>query len=184
MTARTLSQPHVPPNPELAALPDLFLFNPANRAYVDGQSQPYVGYIGWSPGFTFCLALTLFLLTTITCFVLMTTPSEAAHYFILPALTFLVALGFHWRAARIRRVASEGRLLIGTVTDSRAEKKSDEDGEYFKVFLWYQFRTPNGRLLWGKKATWVPPETIKYFRPNVGTPLAVLYMNDNLYEVL
>src|SRR5688572_29347836 len=28
-----------PPKPELAALPDLFLLNPNNRAFVDGKSQ-------------------------------------------------------------------------------------------------------------------------------------------------
>src|SRR5262245_59129456 len=63
----TSSHPSGAPNPELAALPSLFLLDGRNRAFIDGKSGKIAGASGWVNFFVLliCLVPIFFLLNAL-----------------------------------------------------------------------------------------------------------------------
>lgn len=89
----------------------------------------------------------------------------------------LLALGWAIRYAwRKRRLAQRGQLIRGHVAGWHLEERGDEG---VKSVMTYEFETPSGRKIVTRTIT-------KHYElpPEIGTPVVILYINDQFYEML
>jgi hypothetical protein len=103
---------------------------------------------------------------------------------LIGAVAALAAGILHVRTARSPR--SRGRLLQGEVLDWQTQDmNSGTKDRYFQVALRYAFRNPQGQRVEHTHTMKMAPGKYQssYF-PKAGAPLAVLYVDDNGYEVL
>jgi hypothetical protein len=77
-----------------------------------------------------------------------------------------------WSAVRARLLERRGRLLRGEVINFREQE------------IHYRFFTPDGRMVENRKKVGRSPSTYNFASPERGTPVAVVYMNDRLHEIL
>jgi hypothetical protein len=85
------------------------------------------------------------------------------------------------------RRLSKGCLLRGEVTDWRTEQREDDEGgTYFIGYLRYRFYRPDGSLYKAGTSKILQANEIEHLidHPAAGTPVAVLYLSDDLCEVL
>jgi hypothetical protein len=80
---------------------------------------------------------------------------------------------------RTRRLMREGRVLQGEVTGMDVREGTDSDGATYVVTTVYgSFRTPDGRQILTRRVVSGARDWL------LDAPLAVLYVNDNLYDLL
>lgn len=164
-------------NPELAFLPNLFLLNPFNREFVRGKSKR----IEVDP-LTYYIPFLLFLITAVELFYLPT---------ILTLIFAMLSVYAGQRAIQVQRCACRlstcGRLFKGEVSQCVvAERDFGGVVKSYHIILFYRFQTPDGYAIDAGKTIYTILDSArwKYRAPKPRTPLAVLYVNDNLYEVL
>src|SRR5262249_621947 len=93
----------------------------------------------------------------------------------------LFALGLRFRRLRRDRAFGErGKIIEGSLISCMAT--TDKTGDYTTTIK-YQFQTPSGRTFVGEKAA-VRQDLVGESRPPHGTPVAVLYVDDNLYQLM
>lgn len=84
-----------------------------------------------------------------------------------------------------RAFVRNGRLLFGTVIGCSAKLVSDDDGESYTITVHYDFTTPDGYRKEGNKYLNMKVGTFEHWaEPAKGTPVAVLYVNDRLFQML
>jgi hypothetical protein len=166
-----------PPNPELAALPDLFLLHPQNRAFVNGEGQPHLENGGWG-----CILLVTAFSSLVFTLVAAFLPDGFQYLIVIPVLLWLATFWCLWELRRAQHLARHGRLLKGELLSYQLGQIPDEEG--YPVKLHYSFATPNGQLREVKTRSAVSEYQRHQPLPRTGVPLAVLCVDDRLYEIL
>lgn len=171
---------------ELAALPDLFLLNAANRAFIEGQSN--VIHVG-----TWQRYRGQFITALVTCplvyFILRTWNAEwAVALAALDAvcLSLLAAAGALRQRQRLKRLATEGQLLRGELVAAFVQKRlarGHKDFVFTGRLVGYAFTTPDGRRLYGREPIVVTPGRFAS-PPRPGGAVVVAYADDRCYELL
>jgi hypothetical protein len=105
--------------------------------------------------------------------------SQRAIGAIVGASGLVIALICMWIDGRNRRI-STGTLLRGTVTGAKAQ--NGRKGTYL-VTINYTFTTPSGGII-NKKAQGNRPDLRRSGLPTIGTPIAVLYVNDRTVRLM
>jgi hypothetical protein len=181
----------------IAALPNLFLLNPDNRAFLEGKSS----WMKLPRGVSWTGTLSPFQLIVL----LIVIPMAMIYYYdkdfdadipLIPLtllLTCIAAMILARAQYRIYYLSKHGQVLQGTFVQydiSEEQKKVNhqgvdvmEYGQYWVSKLHYQFVNPSGqtieatkRMSSGSVPTWT--------RADWGKPVAVLYVNDKRYDML
>jgi hypothetical protein len=176
----------------LTTLPNLFLLNPKNRAFVERQSRHV--HLDWRWD-RFWLAVPIILVA-----IFITYPSVGRQNLfniwgsaILLSLTVVPGLLIVRYRYRLRRLEQNGRLIKGEViTCSEKEGPGDDSGPFgYKIRLRYRFRSPDGQIIAANKTRYVKGRLDEIrqrhyhcYPPTRGALVVVLYVNDSLYEVL
>jgi|GEM_PF-5056190 len=116
-------------------------------------------------------------------------PEQPTMQAFLTVTAVILALGLAVAAIRVRkriRRLSQGQLLQGKVDGwLLQETNGGEDPDYFKCFVDYTFYSPNGHQYSSRAAAKLTVSDPKEFKLHfTQPPLAVLYVNDELYQVL
>jgi hypothetical protein len=167
-----------PPNRDLAALPDLLLLDPKNRAFVEGHAPHIAGRTlsgigGVLTGFAllgFCIVAFLWWIGVVDAICLI-------GLLLAAIITFGARLV---RESNFRQAAGGGTLLRGEVISFRFV----EHGPYvYEIQLDYAFVNPAGIRRFGVNRKFVfTTGSILRYPPE--TPLAVLYVDDKHHKVL
>ncbi|MFN8448822.1 MAG: hypothetical protein U0521_09585 [Anaerolineae bacterium] len=100
----------------------------------------------------------------------------------------VVTLAALMRYRRLSRLRKEGRVIEGRLDDCAIREVDDgEGGKNFEIVFWIRFPTPDGRTLTATVAYRLAPFQFVYKafeRAVPGARIAVLFVNDNLYEML
>lgn len=168
------------------------LLNPGNGAYVSGKADRISAEEDWSMVIAgVALATIIGFIFVLSAFGLLTAliggnstnlGSRILITVVLGAGTaFLIYMALPgWRGIfENRRLASQGQILQGEVTDVESRYVSRARMGVWRVA--YRFQTPDGRALSGITGVSAPGNKPA---PARGMPLAVLYVNDKLHKAL
>lgn len=98
--------------------------------------------------------------------------------------TLLVVMGvtiFYRAWARARRLERDGKLIEGEIVAYKGEKGADGK---FQIALTLRFQSPDSSEWVEAKRTYPCPHHQNTRPPETGTPLAVMYADRNVWEVL
>ena len=114
-----------------------------------------------------------------------TSANSSLWILLLPGLMLIVAVNMVRRVWRYRRLMREGGVIFGELTRCSSEKVEDDSGESYRVAYSYKFPVSHNHDLHSTKyvcmsAYWFA----RWSAPANGTPVAVLYVNDKLFEML
>jgi hypothetical protein len=177
---------------ELPTLPNLFLLNPKNRAFVEGQSRHV--HLDWRWD-RFWVVVPIILVAIFITYQRVGRQNlfniwGSAILISLIAVPGLLIVRYRYR---LRRLEQYGRLIKGEViTCSEKEGAGDDSGPFgYKIRLRYRFRSPNGQIIAANNTRYVKGQLDEIrkrhylsYPPTRGDPVVVLYVNDSLYEVL
>lgn len=99
--------------------------------------------------------------------------------FVLLIIPIICALYLYRQYSRNRRLEQRGQIILGTLVDL----KSDWDNKYFRVTVMYKFSPGPGTEKTGTQSR-VRNDLHKTARPQPGVPIAVLYVDDGLFQML
>ncbi len=92
----------------------------------------------------------------------------------------LVGLYYFLRQrSRNRRLQQDGQLVIGKIVEAKAVRVKAGN----QLTIQYTFMSPEGGEL-GRKESLVRNDLRNMPLPSIGTPVAVVYVNDKLYRLL
>jgi hypothetical protein len=124
---------------------------------------------------------------------LMSEISGSLFWFLFTAIATAIFGQVFWRfwqtVSDQDRLIEEGRLIWGEIVATHIDHSRDEYGdnptvgEYFTFSVDYRFRTPAGTNLTGTRSKLYYNVSVNAMPP-IGTPLAAIYVDDNLYRVL
>ncbi len=177
------------------SLQSLFVFIPKNQAFVEGKTNTYEG-VSYTHGIygliigTILLSFFLFLVDPI--FFRGTIPSSSLVF--LAALwanllsTIALLVGVFW-FRRTYRLKNQAQRLYGEIVTCRAEvdhTAADENTgsvRYYRLWVRYHFRTPDGIDII-KRADTDRDDLEGKSLPGPGTPVAIQYVSHRLFELL
>jgi hypothetical protein len=168
-----------PPNPDQAALTDLFLFNRGNQKFLVDSSQPLV-----VRDEQIWLTTMLLLLPVLLGSIL---EAEWLSSMLYVGLTLILLVLWARATRHHRRLRNEGQVLRGQVIQSK--KRGWISARW--IWLRYSLITPDGRdhqltevvVDPNARAVFEPRRLIRAL-PEPGTRITVLYVNDKLHMVL
>lgn len=179
-----------PPNPELAALPNLFLLDPPNRAFVAGKTKRINMSEGWiTYPFVFLLALlALPILYEATHLWREGNWGVAIFFMVICSVIGYSVARFLLRVCRARHLTNDGHLIQGELVNCRTTKHDDDYSEGYPVVVIefeFCFQSHDGRkICTTKRRTLSEKAFANYLVSETGIPVAALYVNDKLYKVL
>lgn len=171
---------------------DVFLFNPGNRAFIMGESDHLANTVTFHRVLRFALILIIFIVVPLTVvfylFFLATNKSETLRNTViafggmLVIVAYLVSLSYR----QGRRMERKGQLVLGQVVKYDTRLAADTKGYKMGTRLHYQFETPQNQQIWGNRIVSLSPTHLKDGRtlPTPGTPLVILYLDDNWHSPL
>ncbi len=197
-SATSTEQPHLPPEingtyltkEEVLAIPNLFIWNSQHRKYLEGKTSYFRPTSQGTWGFS-CILLAVGPFAFIGFLglwksILDQRPDELIAGVVVLLLCFPVIPIALWLMARGSLLGRKGRLLRGIVISSHWEERPSGDSNInYVLHLKVKFVTPYGQQITDKK------EHNFGYRigmkcqpaPAPGTPVAVLYVNDQKFGV-
>lgn len=105
-----------------------------------------------------------------------------AFFFIIFGIIFVIVIVSNIRTAnRMKRLAAEGKLLLGQASNVHGRWVTSGSGKSrsssYKVSVTYRVRLPDGRVIQGSE-TATRSDLARRALPVPGTPVAVLYVSD------
>jgi hypothetical protein len=177
--------------------PEIFLLLPENRRILLGESRK-LGVKGEDESLRraiWVLGIAILIFNIITLGPIITSiqaDSKSTDFqFSLVILQFainILVLGYPWlrilkRYRNKRMLEQEGILIYGKVFSARTDRAITFQGTKTALRLKYRFLSPTGKQLVKEEAQlWIRSESSAI--PAAGTPVAILYIDDNCFRVL
>ncbi|HLY27296.1 MAG TPA: hypothetical protein VKQ72_13200 [Aggregatilineales bacterium] len=173
----------------------LFIFDPRNQAFVDGQRHKIPVNRKLIIGLIAAILIPPLMVVIIWNNPKLLYPSSDFNSVLMASIGFTLTLAMIMLVAgivlisyrlRIHRYTTRGILLDGELVDIRQQRIQSvrpNGGATNDLFVTYKFMSPNSKQPITKSDSRSVPQLLDQL-PKVGSPVKVLYVNDKLFRLL